>query len=78
MKPVNSLIAEGKVFAWFLDSEIPDADIIRNKLDKLGIECLDINLLSKADYAAVQLYPRKVSIYPSLTFICALKTCISG
>ena len=37
LKPVNSLIAEGKVFAWFLDSEIPDADIIRNKLDILKL-----------------------------------------
>ena len=59
LKPVNSLIAEGKVFAWFLDSEIPDADIIRNKLDKLGIECLDINLLSKADYAGCAVISEK-------------------
>lgn len=59
LKPVNSLIAEGKVFAWFLNSEIPDADIIRNKLDKLGIECLDINLLSKADYAGCAVISEK-------------------
>lgn len=50
LKPVNSLIAEGKEFAWFLDTEITNADIIQDKLAKLGIKCSSTNSLSETNY----------------------------
>lgn len=50
LKPVNSLIAEGKKVSWFLDMETEGAESIGKRLSEKGIPFLPLSDLPKEDF----------------------------
>lgn len=50
LKPVNSLIAEGKKVSWFLDMETEGAESIGKRLSEKGISFLPLSDLPKEDF----------------------------
>lgn len=50
LKPVNSLIAEGKKVSWFLDMETEGAESIGKRLSEKGIAFLPLSDLPKEDF----------------------------
>ena len=50
LKPVNSLIAEGKKVSWFLDMDTEGAESIRGRLSEKGIEAIPFSQMGKDDF----------------------------
>lgn len=52
LKPVNSVIAEGKPFVWFLDYHQEGSDSIEKRLSDKGIFCMDVSKINETDFEA--------------------------
>lgn len=52
LKPVNSVIAAGKIFSWFLDYQVEGAKSIRKRLLDIGISCASSDLINENEFDA--------------------------
>ncbi len=52
LKPVNSVIAAGKRFSWFLDYQVEGAKSIRKRLLEIGISCASSDLINENEFDA--------------------------
>lgn len=52
LKPVNSVIAAGKRFSWFLDYQVEGAKSIRKRLLDIGISCASSDLINENEFDA--------------------------
>ncbi len=52
LKPVNSVIAAGKRFSWFLDYQVEGDKSIRKRLLDIGISCASSDLINENEFDA--------------------------
>lgn len=52
LKPVNSIVAAGKRFLWFLDDQVEGAESIQRRLIDKGISCASSDLMDENEFDA--------------------------